>query len=254
MNPLLTPAQRNRLRKLDKNRARRRHRASRLERLENRWVLDGAIAGTVFGDVDNDGQLDGGELGVEGRTVFLDINGNGINDQSTLTDGNGQYSFNAVPVGTHKVTQSLTGGVFQTGLLQPTTGNIFLDIPNRLDQAYDPIRGILYVTRRDNSGTVERYDVVNDVRLEPFHIGARAGAVAVTTNGKSLLVGEAMRGLTSFIVHKVDATNGQVLATMHYPQASLESGVFDIAVVNNTTALERLRLQAADGFHCTRSI
>lgn len=216
---------------------RRRKRQRLVERLEPRWVLDGSIAGTVFGDLNNNGQFDSGESGVADQVVTLDLHNDGSTDRSTKTGSDGTYTFGSVPAGTHSIRQQLGVGVWQTGILEPTSGNIFLDISDRRDHAFDPTSGILYVTRADNSGTIERYDVVRGERLSPFHVGARAGAVAVTTNGKYLLVGEAMRGLTSIIVRKVEAASGEVVATMHFPQASLESGVFDIAVVSPDKAL-----------------
>ncbi|MGV3484062.1 MAG: Ig-like domain-containing protein [Planctomycetaceae bacterium] len=69
------------------------------------WVLStgtlgGAVTGTVFSDVNRDGQLAGsGELGLGGVTVFVDFDNDGVFDPgetSTTTASNGTYS---LPIG-----------------------------------------------------------------------------------------------------------------------------------------------------------
>jgi subtilisin-like proprotein convertase family protein len=42
----------------------------------------GSIAGAVFGDTNGDGIANGGEVGIANRTVYMDLNGNGIFDQA----------------------------------------------------------------------------------------------------------------------------------------------------------------------------
>lgn len=51
------------------------------------------LSGTVFDDLDGDGVQDPGEPGHAAVTVTLDIGANGSIDTSTVTDGNGNFSF-----------------------------------------------------------------------------------------------------------------------------------------------------------------
>jgi hypothetical protein len=68
----------------------------------------GSISGQVFRDNNSNGALDAGETGVNGVTVFLDLNNtqafdNG--DASALTTGSGNYSFTNLADGTYSVGQ-----------------------------------------------------------------------------------------------------------------------------------------------------
>ncbi|MEG4241429.1 SdrD B-like domain-containing protein [Microcoleus sp. MON2_D6] len=64
------------------------------------------IVGCKYLDIDNDGFRDGDEPGIKNVRIYLDINGNGQfdagTDRETLTDKNGQWSFDVAP-GTYKV-------------------------------------------------------------------------------------------------------------------------------------------------------
>ncbi|MDX6655938.1 MAG: hypothetical protein QOH62_731 [Solirubrobacteraceae bacterium] len=77
----------------------------------------GSISGTAFEDSDADGTQDGGELGIGGRTVYLDANDNGAKDvgeTAVTTDGSGAYTFAAVAPGTFKVREVVPTGWTQS--------------------------------------------------------------------------------------------------------------------------------------------
>jgi uncharacterized repeat protein (TIGR01451 family) len=64
------------------------------------------ISGVVFNDFNGNGTRDAGEPGVSGRTVFLDTNNNGALDNgepSTISAGDGSYSFVNLGPGTYRV-------------------------------------------------------------------------------------------------------------------------------------------------------
>jgi cyclophilin family peptidyl-prolyl cis-trans isomerase/protocatechuate 3,4-dioxygenase beta subunit len=83
-----------------------------------------SIVGTVFIDIDGDGQFDAGEPGVPGQKVFLDLDSSGSltnSDLTTLTDSNGNFSFTGVAPGTYTVMEVLPTGVTLTTGTQTAT-------------------------------------------------------------------------------------------------------------------------------------
>jgi cyclophilin family peptidyl-prolyl cis-trans isomerase len=71
----------------------------------------GTISGTVFNDLNLNGQFDTGEPGLQGRTVFLNIDGTGVPDSknpSTTTDANGNFSFTGLAASNYSVQEVLT--------------------------------------------------------------------------------------------------------------------------------------------------
>jgi subtilisin family serine protease len=99
-----------------------------LEALEDRLLLSsaatagvqvesvaatGSIRGTIFNDRDGNGLISRGDAGLGGRTVFLDLNHDGIldgHDPSTQTAADGSFVFSHVAPGTYTVCQVLPGG------------------------------------------------------------------------------------------------------------------------------------------------
>ncbi len=86
-------------------------------------VVPASISGTVWHDVDRDGELDAGEKGIPGVIVVLyeDSNGNGVidPDEEPLdyreTDGNGAYSFSGLTPGNYIVVEIDPPGYRSTG-------------------------------------------------------------------------------------------------------------------------------------------
>lgn len=69
-------------------------------------VPQATISGTVFNDANHNGIQDAGEHGLAGRTVWVDVNGNGVfdpDDVSAVTDINGNYTVLGVPPGKYTV-------------------------------------------------------------------------------------------------------------------------------------------------------
>lgn len=62
--------------------------------------LSGTFSGTVFIDQDGNGQINGADSGLPDFTVYIDANDNGqldAGEASTVTDANGNYSFEGLP-------------------------------------------------------------------------------------------------------------------------------------------------------------
>jgi glutamine cyclotransferase len=79
----------------------------------------GTISGKKYNDLNANGQLDAGEPGLSGWTIYADLNGNGspdVGEPSTTTDGTGQYTL-TVPAGTHSIREVLQPGWVQTAPL-----------------------------------------------------------------------------------------------------------------------------------------
>ncbi len=79
----------------------------------------GSIRGTKFEDWDGDSSPfeTKWEVGLQGFTIYLDSNNNGVKDageQSTVTDSHGVYSFTNLPAGTYHVREVQQAGWTQT--------------------------------------------------------------------------------------------------------------------------------------------
>jgi hypothetical protein len=83
----------------------------------------GSISGKVWNDVDGDGVLDSGEVGIAGITVYNDANNNNLKDSgelTTTTDSSGNYTFASLAAGNYKIRQ-----ILQTGWSQTSPANGF---------------------------------------------------------------------------------------------------------------------------------
>jgi len=77
----------------------------------------GEIRGTVWDDLDGDGNADAGETGLESWRVYIDQNGNAQWDDgesSDWTDGDGQYAIGGLSPGTRYVAEVVQAGWAQT--------------------------------------------------------------------------------------------------------------------------------------------
>ncbi|MDB5385061.1 MAG: repeat-associated core protein [Planctomycetaceae bacterium] len=117
----------------------------------------GTIQGTVWNDANGDGIHEASEAPLAGRTVYIDLDNNGVQDATDparITDANGAYSFANILTGTYRVVEviptgmisadnrasTLSVGVFQGGVtpldfynLTPTAGSVSGVLWNDLD-------------------------------------------------------------------------------------------------------------------------
>jgi hypothetical protein len=73
-----------------------------------------SISGEVFDDANGDGVRDGGEPGVSGVSVELDIGADGTTDATTATDGTGGYNFADLGPGSYRIRVIVPSGETQT--------------------------------------------------------------------------------------------------------------------------------------------
>ncbi len=80
-------------------------------------VIESQIAGFKWNDLDRDGNWDAAEPGLEGWTIYLDLNGNDqpdLGEPSDTTDSNGAFSFTNLLPDTYTVREVLQDGWEQT--------------------------------------------------------------------------------------------------------------------------------------------
>ena len=75
-----------------------------------------SISGTKFNDINGNNQVDPGELGLSGFTIYLDLNQNNVldsNEPTSITNAEGAYSFQALPASTYVVKEVQQPGFTQ---------------------------------------------------------------------------------------------------------------------------------------------
>ena len=89
----------------------------------------GEISGTVWNDLNGDGQIDADEPGLEGWIVYFDENENGCRDADeaySVTDADGLYTFTDVSPGTYAVVEEVDPEWIQTCPgSTPSQGRVF---------------------------------------------------------------------------------------------------------------------------------
>lgn len=131
-------------------------------------ILSTSISGFKFNDLNGNGVFDGGEPKLPGWTIYIDANDNGVLDPGetqTVTDGAGNYSFAALPLGTYVIREVLQAGWEQT---YPGAGALFKHIieltPNEFAKTANfgnrqlPSIKVIKWNDVDNSGTINAGD------------------------------------------------------------------------------------------------
>jgi uncharacterized delta-60 repeat protein len=99
----------------------------------------GEIRGTVFNDLDDNGQINSADARLAAWTVFLDHNGNGVlevDEPTTLTDATGQYAFVGLPPGDYPVTLSLKKRWWPTTAGTIRSGYHFSPYPSAMELSF----------------------------------------------------------------------------------------------------------------------
>jgi sugar lactone lactonase YvrE len=108
---------------------------------------------------------------------------------------------------------------------------------NHRDLVYDGTRGLLYVTTAD--GDVDRYDVVHQALLNPFHVGGSPGGADITPDGQFLYVADTSGEPAGGVIHKVNLDTGAV-TDLHYSLHGLPAGSYSVVINANGAAIVTL--------------
>jgi len=148
------------------------------------------VSDYVWDDADGDGVQDGGETGIDGVRVFIDLDGDNTYDVGEPTDvtaGGGLYSIGNLPAGAYTVrvvTASLpTGGYIQTYDLDGTLDNETKvplsagQIRTDVDFGYQPQNPTIQVTKSITSVT---FDSPQMLRITYAILVENAGNVPLT--------------------------------------------------------------------------
>ena len=124
----------------------------------------GQISGAKFNDINSNGKFDSGEFGLQDITLYLDLNQNQFLDNGepvTITDVNGEYSFQNLPPNTYILRE-----ISPTGFT-PTTPDPILNLtPNS-----NLIANIGSVSNRGQISGTKFNDINSNGKFDPGEFG-----------------------------------------------------------------------------------
>lgn len=148
--------------------------------------LPGAISGRVWRDANRDGNLDGGEVGINNVTINLsgtDTLGNAVT-RTTTTDASGNYSFTDLPAGTYSITETQPAGYGST------TPNTISDVQiaaagttsnHNFGDSTSALTGTVFFDRNANAANDASDTGIAGVTLTLTGTSAGGSAVSLTT-------------------------------------------------------------------------
>ncbi len=144
----------------------------------------GTVSGLKWDDKDGDGQRDTGEKGVAGTTIYVDLDNNGqlcLCEPAAITDQDGRYRIQNVPVGTHHVREILAPGWEQTYpatvdgshvvIVTKNGGPIGVDFGNRQATGFD--KGLDYGDAPSTFPTLLAQNGASHGIVPGFQLGAQ---------------------------------------------------------------------------------
>lgn len=122
-------------------------------------------------------------------------------------------------------------GLFATHALRAE--GVFIPAPNRVDIAYDDIRGVLYIS---SGSQLLRYQIASSSFLTPIDLGGTLGGMDISADGAALVVADNSYTTGSVWIHIVNLVT---LATQKitFPQALSEAGTFTAAYASDGSIL-----------------
>ena len=147
----------------------------------------GSISGLKFEDANGNGVKDNGEAGLSNWRIQLSLNGTQID--SALTDGNGNYTFTGLMVGTYVVSEDLQSDWAQSA--PPTPGTYTVPIssgtnaPNKNFGNYQPgaISGMKFHDLNGNSVKDMGEGGLSGWRIRLFRDGTQVDSAITDVNG-----------------------------------------------------------------------
>ncbi|MBO11720.1 MAG: hypothetical protein CMJ68_13280, partial [Planctomycetaceae bacterium] len=159
-------------------------------------IADAEIHGTLVHDLDGDGNLDAGEPGLSGWTVFLDTNDNGVlnageRSTKTVSDVRGEYSFDELAPGDYTV-----AWITPTGWQATTSSRSLTLAAGDVEEDIDLFDQFIV----SETPTVDGVAFADDGVSDTFRIAPNGTDVEVTVNG-NVIVRKPPSELTSITVN-----------------------------------------------------
>jgi hypothetical protein len=191
-----------------------------------------SILGTVFNDLNNNGQLDPGEPGIPGVTVYIDTNDTHVyapTDPHTTTDANGDYAFAGLPAGVYVLREIPLPGTVQS---DPASENgQHVQISN-LSQEYVDFGNFT----PDGAVTTANMDIIQGYAFDPANLTVQVQVEIVISGGptQEITANETNPALAAII----GSTTHEF--TYSTPVLSVGPHTVQIYVVDNTTGITSL--------------
>ncbi len=188
--------------------------------LENAVVV-GAIGGAAWDDVNGNGIQDNGEAALDGVTIYLDLNRDGVFDDGVepmqVTADDGSYLFENLTAGEYVVAQIVPTGFVQTFPETFGTAGTFAELIN--DQSSAPV----FVTHAP--GDVGRLFVVQQggtIQILDLQTGQLNATPFLTID--DVFTGEFEAGLLGLAFHPDYANNGKFYVNLSVDSATADAG------------------------------
>ncbi|MHC4754945.1 MAG: YncE family protein, partial [Planctomycetota bacterium] len=201
----------------------------------NRLDSDGALSGTKYEDLNENGQHDTNEPGLSDWQIYIDLDGDlefDAEEPNTVTDANGNWTIGGLTYGRYFVREVQQKGYMCT---EPALGWIdIIDINSPRDIVFDDLRNLLYVSTE--AGEIERFDLSTNQFLSPVSVGGSPHGMDITADHNALYVADIQLSDGNGVVHKVNLDTLSV-TNLTYSVDEFEDGSYDIAIGSEGIAL-----------------
>jgi serine-aspartate repeat-containing protein C/D/E len=222
--------------RLAKTKYRRRRTLFAPETLEQRSLMAGDFAGTVFNDLNTNGINDSSDPGLAGWTVFVDSNNDGVlsaSEPRTVTDVKGKFSIIGIPAGDVNIYEVVPAG-FKPGL--GFTDHKLISIRDGRVVKADYPNVTAPITKGDIAGTTFDDLNLNGIK-DPSEHGLSGWTMFVDTNGDSIFNASELSTITDvdgdFLLVGVPAGITKVFEIPQGGYGPVSSGLFPLDTAVN---------------------